>query len=262
MNSITTDNEQDFRQTLKAACADIVREEADEFRKCDTAGVTFDRHYRSRRNRTIRQSRRRISYRAYTILSRVAVFLLVIFAASSITVLGVSAERHVDWTAVMDWQEDFVMVSFVPESQTQETTTSEEKLTPMFSPSSASDAETGQVPDEIKYYFEPTALPEYTEKRVQYQSNSKYAVEYYVDGNYYCSYRLNVLSGSVGLDIEDAIITEVDVNGNTAYLFQYDSPKKQTIQIIWTDGAYEYYLHTFDHCMGVETLMEIAKSIR
>ena len=241
MSSITTDEEQDWHQVLKSACADIVREEADTFRKQDTTSVTFDRRYLLRRRRTIRESKRGGAYRAYAILSRVAIFIFVIFAASGVTAIGVSALRSINWTAVMDWQEDHVDVSFAPDSEMDETI---------------------EAVNEIKHQFKPTDLPNNTEERVQYQSNSKYSVEYYVEGNYYCSYRLNVLSGFVGLDSEDAVITEVDVNGNTAYLFQYDSSTKQTIQIIWTDGVYEYYLHTFDHCMSVETLIAIARSIR
>lgn len=262
MSSITTDEEQDWRQVLKSACADIVCEEADTFRKQDTAGVIFDRRYLLHRRRTIRESKRGGAYRAYAILSRVAIFVFVIFAASGVTAIGVSAVRNINWTAVMDWQEDHVDVSFAPDMETQNTTGGHEALLPSFFPSAAPGVETIQKPDEIQRYLEPTDLPMNIQKKVLYQDSTKYAVGYYLEGEYYCSYLLNVLHGSIKLDVENAIVTEVNINGDTAYLFQYDSNIQKTIQIIWTDGEYEYYLHTNDDRMSVETLLKIARSIR
>lgn len=237
MSSITTDEEQDWRQVLKSACADIVCEEADTFRKQDTTGVTFDRRYFLRRRRTIRESKRGGAYRAYAILSRVAIFVFVIFAASGVTAIGVSAVRNINWTAVMDWQEDHVDVSFMPDSETRE----------------------NQILTGIKHYAKPTYLYGGMEEKVLFQDETFYALEYYLDGKCLCGYQLSLFDDSMAMDSEYAIVTKLEIRGNTAYLFEYESPKPKASQIVWTDGVYTYYI--YGH-VDTNILIRMAESIR
>ena len=58
MSFTTTTRKDDERlAALRAACAEIVREEAEEFRESDVRGVVFDRRYRARRRAFLRGER-------------------------------------------------------------------------------------------------------------------------------------------------------------------------------------------------------------
>lgn len=115
--------------------------------------------------------------------------------------------------------------------------------------------EDGEMPEESEFSkFVLEYVPEGFEKTEYIQDDYHLFVNYENQGKYFC-YGVEKTGGTGGIDTEDAVVEEIEINGCKGI----SSVKEKYQILLWTDTTYIYDVYGN---IGKEELMKIGKSIK
>lgn len=165
---------------------------------------------------------------------RIAAVFLIICTISFAFCLSVEAIRTEIWNTIVEWYEEYVEIHF---------------------------ENSGAVANVIEEYKEPLFVPEGYERQLIMQTPISLDLHYNLEGIRVLAYTQQVInSGSVlQFDSEDCIVSEIEINGYNATLFVYTDDK---INLYWLDDKYLYTISCFDKSVDVDTVIQIAESIK
>lgn len=235
------------------------------FNNLDTSKVVLDEEFYRVRDRRIRKHKRAPFVKTIRrVLARVAVFILAVVSATTVTVAAIPSLRKAVFNAIVEWYENYLTINYeLPESETDEPESDtdiggETKLEGNFETENSAETEIVR-PTKIEQVKKPTYYQDGVIEDVAVESKTQVLIDYYAGNELLYSYKQLVFSeADMYINNESAVVQNVEVNGFVAYFVQLiDSAHKQ---LIWTDGVYIYQLYT-ESC-DVEFLVTIGESIK
>ena len=244
-------NSDKFDHLIALAAMKCADEEADELNSLDTSSVSFYPSYYRKRSKVIRQYKHKPNGRRSTAV-RLAVAIAAAIILMSLLIGCVPRLREAIYNAIVEWYNDYFSVRYEdPDGKEKETLYEEESTT---------SAESVVVaPTYIEDIHKPRELPEGVWEDVLSENNTQINIDYYMGDKYLFSFTQTVLKPSDKyVDIEDAEIAHMEINGHNATIAEYIDKKE--IYILWSDGEYSY--HIFSTECDLSTLLEYAKSVK
>ncbi|MBR3686754.1 MAG: DUF4367 domain-containing protein [Clostridia bacterium] len=244
-------NTDKFDHLIALAAMKCTEEEASELKSLDTSSVSFDPSYYRKRNKVIRQYKHRTTGRR-SIAVRLAVAIAAALILMTLLIGCVPRLREAIYNAIVEWYNDYFAVRYEDPDGKEKETLYEEKST------TANEAGV-DAPKYIEDIRKPRDLPEGVWEDVLSENNTQITIDYYMHDEYLFSYVQSILKPiDKYVDIEDADVTYVDINGNNATVVEYLNKKE--INIIWRDNEYSYYIFSAE--CDLSTLLEYAKSVK
>ena len=222
---------------LIAAARRCGNAEAASFEALDTAGVEFDDSFRRKMKKIIKRGGVASPLPVVKkVAVRVAAAIVAIMALGFITVMAVPDLREALFETVIRWYDNYITIDFLPLQN------------------SASDIAQPNV--------EAVMLPEYmpagAERRIIVADSTRAVVDYFRDGEYFCTYMQNRVTGGTHVYDSQALvkITNVVVDGRSAMLLDYG---KDECMLVWHDETYRYNIYARQ--MEVDEIIKMAESI-
>ena len=239
-------NSDKFDHLIALAAIKCIDEEVKEFNEADVSGVEFDESYYRKRKQTINKYKRRTNTRfAKTLSVRIAVAIVIILTLTCVLIGCVPKWRQAIYNAIVEWYDNCFAVRYEdPNGRTKETGHVEETV-----PNTETIID---VPTQIEEIRKPRNLPEGVWEDVLAQTSSGIIIDYYLNDVYIFSFTQWLLKPSDNhVDNEDAIVTDININGNAATVVEYLN--KDERYILWNDGDYLYYIVSTEG--DIETLI-------
>lgn len=235
------------------------------FNNLDVSKVVLDEEFYRVRDRRIRKHKRTPFVKTVQrVLARVAIFILAVVSAATVTVSAIPSLRKAVLNAIVEWCEDYLTINYeLPESETDETERETNVDGVSEKDSSGETQENSEMeairPTRIEQVKKPTYHQEGLIEDVVDQSGRYVLIDYYLGEKLYYSYKQMLFSeDEMYIDNESAIVNNIEINGFMACLVEYTdlSIKK----VIWTDGIYIYQLYTESY--DLDFLIVVAESIK
>lgn len=235
------------------------------FNNLDTSKVVLDEEFYRVRDRRIRKHKRTPFVKTMRrVLARVAVFILAVVSATTVTVAAIPSLREAVFSAIVEWYENYLTINYeLPEAEMDETESGNDvggETEIEYNSETENGAETERFrPTKIEQVKKPTYYGEGVIEDVALQNRMQVLIDYYLGEELLYSYKQLVFSEyEMYINNESAIVQNVEVNGHVAYFVELvDSAHKE---LIWTDGVYIYQLYTESY--GVEFLVSIGESVK
>ena len=241
------------------------------FNNLDTSKVVLDEEFYRVRDRRIRKHKRAPFVKTMRrVLARVAIFILAVVSATTVTVAAIPSLRKAVFNAIVEWYENYLTINYeLPEAETDEIERETDAGSETEADSSEeteenseteSETETQAIrPKEIEEIKKPTYYQDGLFEDFVVQTKNQVIFDYYFGEELLYSYKQIVYSeDAMYINNESAVVQNAEVNGYGAYFVELlDSAHKE---LIWTDGVYIYQLYT-ESC-DVEFLVTIGESIK
>ena len=211
----------------------------------DDSGVELSASYYRKKKRILnRYKREKTLGQIRSAMPKVAIILLAIITATTISIVSISSLREEVFKAIIDWYETHFAIHFDPPQKEEETTEIEtEPIIP---------------PESIEEFRKPTYLPDGVEEEVVYQSQTGVLIDYYLGNEYLFSFsQMPYADRDKYIDTNDVIMEDVNIGKNEAIVVKNTD---NLIKLIWNDNYYLYYLELFG--VDVEEAVLIAESVK
>ena len=246
---------------IALAASKCLDEEAKALMDIDTSNVQFDAEYYRKRKQAINKYNRRSRLKcSKTVAIRLLAAIMIMVMLSCALIGCVPKWRRAIYEAIVEWYNDCFVVRYeetdAPPAETRypETTATETEETNLDEPE-----ESKPVPTYIAEKRKPTNLPEGAWEDVLAQTNSGVVIDYYLEDAYLFSFSQLLLKAHDNrVDNEDGNITHIDINGNSATVFEYLDKKE--IYIFWNDGEYSYNISSTE--CDLADLIKYAESVK
>ena len=188
---------------------------------------------------------------------RVAIALLLLMSIGFLTVMAVPELREAVFEVVIEWHDDYIAIHFEPSDRDQHESTDPSSVSEVISESESLYTEI-PPPTEIETVMKPTYIPEGVEEDIVLNTMASVVIDYYLEDDLVLSYIQTLFSDKDKLFDNNTNITyNVEINGNSAVVLEYEVSGQA---IIWTDGAYYYYVHSMT--MDLNELIKVASSVQ
>ena len=227
-----------FDMLLYMASEDMIQPDIDLYNSED-GSVVFSKQYDRRLNRFLKRINRQEAHEEWKSiiipLKRIAVAVMLICTISLGCVLSIKAVREAIWNTILSWYDKRIEVTFVPED------------TDVISNTTIVD------------YREPTAGLDGYEKFELIHTPSSNSIEY-ENGDRLIIFTQSLLNAaSVNISNNDTIVRDVIINGFGGVYGEYISNGICFINIVWSDGEYQYSLEGNE---SLDRLIAVAESVK
>lgn len=236
---------------IAIAAMKCAEDDAKALESLDVSDVEFDKSYYKKRDRIIRQYKRKPFVKALKVfMVRAAIIVMALMSAAFLLIGCVPELRRAVYNAIVEWYDEYITIRYDgnkgTESETTDTeapTESESQLPP---------------PTKIEEVRKPRNLPEGVWGDVLAETKSKTNIDYYYNEEYLFSFSQTIIDeNDKYVDNEDVNVNYIDINGNVASLIEHTD--KQEIYIYWNDQEYFYQLFTTS--CSREELINYARSV-
>lgn len=218
---------------IRAASDELLEEDVNYAKSLDTSTTQISDKAIRRIRRNIRNYDKEPWWNSIPFSCRkIVAAMLVLCTISFGMCLSVTAVRAEIAHTILEWYDKFVSVFYV----TDET-----------------------PPSTIEDYKEPLLMLAGTEKLVIEQNPANHSILYLSNGIPIISYQQMIIDSMVKLDSENCAISNIDINGFDAQLFEYDDG---SIATTWNDGQYAYNIVLNNSELGSDLLISIAESVK
>ena len=241
------------------------------FNNLDTSKVVLDEEFYRVRDRRIRKHKRAPFVKTMRrVLARVAIFILAVVSATTVTVSAIPSLRKAVFNAIVEWYENYLTINYeLPESETSETERETDAGSETEADSSEETEENSETesetetevtrPKEIEEIKKPTYYQDGLFEDLVVQTKNQVIFDYYLGEELFYSYKQIVFNeDEMYVDNESAVVNNIEINGLLAYLVEYTDLSSK--EIIWTDGFYIYQLYAVS--CDLEILIAVAESIK
>ena len=239
-----------------AGCGD---DDVEMFNNLDTSKVMLDREFYRIRDSRIRKHKRAPFVKTMRkVLTRVAVFVLAVVSATTVTVAAIPSLRKAVFNAIGEWYEDYLTINYeLPEVEETESESGIE--TNVDSEADASVMELEIVrPTKIEQVKKPLYYGEGVIEDIAFQGRNQVLIDYYLEEQLLYSYKQIVFSeDEMYINNESAIVENLTVNGHVAYFVELIDVLGK--KVIWTDGIYIFQLYT--ESANKDLLLAVAESV-
>ena len=201
------------------------KDEVEEFKSLDTAGVTFSKAYYRRRRRIVSGVYwKSLLASIRTAATKTAMVFLVVLSLGFVTVMAIPSLRQAVVETVVEWFDDHKEISFTD-----------------------NDPETNvKLLDKIETVHKPTALPNGMVEEVLVSDDTLYMCEYYLDGEWIGIFSQELLTESkkIAIDTENRIFSKLTVNEKEIEI--YEKIDTGDITVFWYDDYYVYFIDAMD----------------
>lgn len=245
-------NSSKFDHLIALAATKCLDEEVQALNDLDTSKVVLDDSYYRKKERVIRQYKRRPTIKLIKNIAIRALAAIIIMATLACVLISCVPElRKAICDAIVEWYDDHFSVRYEhPSGKEQETLYEEE--------STANSGDAIVVPTYIEDIRKPRNLPEEVWEDNVLENNTQIIIDYYNGDEYLFSFTQGVLkSNDKFVDNEEVNITSLKIKGYDATVVERTDKKE--IDIFWSDGEYSYYLSSTE--CDLETLLEYAESV-
>lgn len=252
---------------IALSAKDCGNDDIEIFRSLDTSDINLGKDFYAKQRRTINKYECKTTVTLLRkCLIRVAVALMALMSVGFLTVMAVSDLREAVFEAVVEWYDNYVSIRFEPSGgENNEPTditssTSSSTTTSSSGINGESDSTNTAItpPTTIEKVMKPTYIPEGAEEDIVKDSKAGIVIDYYLGDDVILSFIQTLYKDKDKLyDNKASISYDVDVNGYNAIALEFESGGWA---IIWTNGAYYYYVHSaiFD----IDELLKVASSVR
>lgn len=205
-----------------------------------------ERYYKNKKKILNKYKRSNALKRFRSALPKVAIFLVAILSAATISIISISSLREAVFEAIVNWYETHFTIRFdVPEKETEETTEIEtEPIIP---------------PDSIEEVRKPTYLPDGVEEEMVYQSTTAVLYDYYLENELLYSFTQMVYNErDKYIDGNKAKVEQIYINESVATIVKY--PDCNEIKIVWNDKEYLYCIIFLN--LDFKEVIKIAESVQ
>lgn len=234
-------NNRVFEIMLKAAVEENFSRELREFP--DDKDLTDDYELslptRTKIEKMIRESyRRSILLRVGKIAKRAAVVVAIIIPISLGSLLSVEASRNAIFNALLDWQSNHVAIHYQEEGASSGGKTSSSAysvIKPKYLPDGFAEVQTVKIDSETEIEY-----------RNEQGMKILFSQEPLTEG------------GNIGVDTEHTTETEIEIQGEKAFLFTADSSEESSY-LVWNDHNNSFLLNSK---VSPQELIKIAESVQ
>lgn len=225
----------------------------------DVSTVVFDKSFYKKRDRIVRKYKHKPTWRKVRDIGyKAAAVALALIVAGTITVAAIKPLRDAVIKAVVEWYDNYIMVSYnIPKTDTNAEKSAEKADGAQSTEQSAGASVV--IPTLIEEIRKPTNLPEGVVEDMVISNNSTVIIDYYLDEELIYSFQQMLLDDN-GLNIDNisAEVTNILINEYEAKIVEFVENGEKTI--IWTDGEYLYEI-TSVMCEA-EELKLVAESVK
>ncbi len=160
--------------------------------------------------------------------------VLIICTAAFTLAMSVKAVREALWSTIVEWYKDYIAVSYVVD-ETPPTTIEEKK--------------------------EPSTIPDDWVREVKLDTQSMYLIEYTKNDEFILEYSQTILDGNNELyDNRNINIDSITIHENIGSIITLTD--KGLCCLIWNDGCYSYLMSYDNSKINLDTVIDIAESIK
>ena len=239
-----------FDYLLDMAVCECGSRDVDFFNSLDDTGVILsDRLNRAVRRLIFREEHKTVRLKARTVLTRVAVAILIIISLMLALIACVPVLRDAIWEVIVEWTDDYIKVDMQGIGNPDNSDNTE---TPGDSTQNAV-----VPPPYIQQFREPVVDNEAVEAEVLGKNDSVYLIDYYIGDDWYFTYSQSVFGEGLKIDSTAVEVKMVKVNGFDALLAITEDNMEN--KIVWGDGEYLYYIYG---TMNESEIIKLAESVK
>ena len=243
---MTYESKNKFDYLLDMAVCECGSRDVDFFNSLDDTGVILsDRLNRAVRRLIFREEHKTVRLKARTVLTRVAVAILIIISLILALIACVPVLRDAVMKYIVEWTDDYIKVD----------------MQGIGNPDNSDNTETNQnavvPPPYIQQFREPVVDNEAVEAEVVGKNEAIYLIDYYIGDDWYFTYSQSVLGDGLRIDSSSVEVKMVKVNGFDALVAV--SEDNMGNQIVWSDNQYLFWI-----CapLAEDEIIKLAESVK